>query len=91
MDGLLPYAIGALLVWLVVKLTRTGKRESYLPNAPPTVPLLGNLNVFPKLEAHFKYVSYSRLHHRTWNANDFEGLLSGLGLMVDFTRYVTFV
>lgn len=56
MGSLLPYAIGALLVWLVTKLMRTGKRESYLPNGPPTVPVLGNLNIFPKVFAHLKYV-----------------------------------
>lgn len=64
MGGLLPYAIGALLLWLVTKLVRTGKRESYLPNGPPTVPLLGNLNIFPKVGAHFKYVLYVTLSKR---------------------------
>lgn len=62
MGGLLPYAIGALLLWLVTKLVRTGKRESYLPNGPPTVPLLGNLNIFPKVGAHFKFTEWARIY-----------------------------
>lgn len=49
------YASSALFVWLVIKLMRVGKRESFLPKGPPTVPLLGNLNIFPKFEAHLKY------------------------------------
>ena len=61
MGGFLLYAIGALLVWLVTKLVRIGKRESYLPNGPPTVPLLGNLGIFPKVEAHLKYVAHISL------------------------------
>lgn len=61
MSGLLLYAAGALLVWLVVKLMRTGQRELYLPNGPPTIPLLGNLGIFPKAEAHFKCVLHVRL------------------------------
>lgn len=57
MTDLLPYATGALVVWLSTKLLRTGKRESYLPDGPPTVPLLGNIGIFPKANAHFKYVA----------------------------------
>lgn len=57
MNDLLLYAIGALLVWLVVKLVRIGKRESYLPNDPPTFPLLGNLNIFPMADVHLRYAS----------------------------------
>ena len=58
MAGLFPYTIGAFVVWLVAKLMRTGKREPYLPNGPPTVPLLGNLSAFPKVEVHLKYVAH---------------------------------
>lgn len=61
MSDLLPYATGALVVWLAAKLVRIGKRESYLPNGPPTVPVLGNLHIFPQAEAHFKYVARTAL------------------------------
>ncbi|KAF8600199.1 cytochrome P450 [Ceratobasidium sp. AG-I] len=62
MGDILPYATGALAIWLVVKLMGTGKRESYLPNGPPTVPLLGNLNIFPKSEAHLKLTEWARTY-----------------------------
>ncbi|KAF8599138.1 cytochrome P450 [Ceratobasidium sp. AG-I] len=62
MGGFLFYAIGAFLVWLFTKLIRIGKRESYLPSGPPTVPLLGNLNIIPKLAAHFKFTEWARVY-----------------------------
>ncbi|KAF8599129.1 cytochrome P450 [Ceratobasidium sp. AG-I] len=62
MGTLLFCAIGGPLVWLVTKLMRTGRRESYLPNGPSTVPLLGNLNVFPKVEAHLKFTEWARIY-----------------------------
>ena len=61
MGSLFFYAIGVFPVWLVIKLMRTGKREPDLPNGPPTVPLLGNLGIFPKVEAHLKYVAHVML------------------------------
>ncbi|CAE6376736.1 unnamed protein product [Rhizoctonia solani] len=60
MDYYVYYPICALLVWLIFKVTRIGKREHSLPPGPPTVPILGNLNIFPKLEAHFKLTEWAR-------------------------------
>ena len=37
-------------------LTRVGSRERRLPPGPPTVPVLGNLHIFPTEFAHYKYV-----------------------------------
>ncbi len=48
------YAI-ALSVWAVVKVIRIGHREPGLPPGPPTVPVLGNLNIFPTENLHYKY------------------------------------
>ncbi|KAF8600198.1 cytochrome P450 [Ceratobasidium sp. AG-I] len=62
MAELLPYATGVLVVWLIAKVMRTGKREPYLPDGPPTVPLLGNLGIFPKVEAHFKLTEWARTY-----------------------------
>jgi hypothetical protein len=61
MDTLFHYALGALVIWLVFKSIRIGGRESYLPSGPPTVPILGNLNAFPKLKAYLKYVCCAAL------------------------------
>ena len=38
--------IGAL-VWIVLKVFRTGQREKGLPPGPPTFPLLGNMALMP--------------------------------------------
>ncbi|KAF8599139.1 cytochrome P450 [Ceratobasidium sp. AG-I] len=61
--GDLPlYATSAFVILLISKLMRVGKRESYLPDGPPTVPLLGNLNIFPKSSAHFKLTEWARIY-----------------------------
>ncbi|KAI3598435.1 cytochrome [Moniliophthora roreri] len=44
------------LVWLL----RFGKRESYLPPGPPTLPLLGNIHVLPTRYPHDKFTEWSR-------------------------------
>ncbi|KAL0567565.1 hypothetical protein V5O48_014425 [Marasmius crinis-equi] len=44
-----------VFAWLLLKLLSIGRRESHLPPGPPTVPLLGNLNVFPTEYAHYNH------------------------------------
>ncbi|THV01080.1 cytochrome P450 [Dendrothele bispora CBS 962.96] len=51
---------GVLLLWLLFRLARVGRRESTLPPGPPTVPLLGNVNIFPKEFAFFKFTEWAR-------------------------------
>ncbi|CAE7136164.1 unnamed protein product [Rhizoctonia solani] len=60
MSNYIYYPAGALFVWLFLKVLRIGKREQFLPPGPPTVPLLGNLNIFPKAEAHYKLTEWAR-------------------------------
>ncbi|KAG9011259.1 hypothetical protein FRB94_003267 [Tulasnella sp. JGI-2019a] len=48
--------------WLTYSLKDVGKRESYLPPGPPTAPLLGNLGIFPKEFAHYKFTEWAREH-----------------------------
>lgn len=51
------YAVpAAVALWVFFTLRNVGKREKDLPPGPPTVPLLGNLNIFPKEFAHYKLV-----------------------------------
>ncbi|KAF8176367.1 hypothetical protein K438DRAFT_1770568 [Mycena galopus ATCC 62051] len=52
MAVLLPLALGVLC--LFVWLRKVGSREAGLPPGPPTVPLLGNLHIFPTEFAHNK-------------------------------------
>ncbi|KAK7052033.1 putative cytochrome P450 [Favolaschia claudopus] len=54
MTVLLPLTLG--LVYIFMWLLRGGSREPGLPPGPPTLPLLGNLHIFPKKFAHFKWV-----------------------------------
>ncbi|KAJ7657270.1 cytochrome P450 [Mycena polygramma] len=37
---------------------KVGTREDGLPPGPPTLPILGNLHMFPKNNAHFTYVQF---------------------------------
>ncbi|KAK0229095.1 cytochrome P450 [Armillaria nabsnona] len=55
------YAI-ALFVWAVVKVIRIGHRESGLPPGPPTVPVLGNLNIFPAENVHHKFTQWAKVY-----------------------------
>ncbi|CAE6523007.1 unnamed protein product [Rhizoctonia solani] len=60
MNPYVYYPAGALFVWVLLKVYRIGRRERFLPPGPPTVPLLGNLNIFPKVEAHYKLTEWAR-------------------------------
>ncbi|KAK7461953.1 hypothetical protein VKT23_008386 [Stygiomarasmius scandens] len=47
-------AICSAIVWAIYKLLNVGRREPTLPPGPPTLPVIGNLNVFPTEYAHYK-------------------------------------
>ncbi|KAJ6535753.1 cytochrome P450 [Mycena capillaripes] len=55
---LLPLALAALCVALVLR--TLGSREKGLPPGPPTIPLLGNLHIFPTEFAHYKFTEWAR-------------------------------
>ncbi|KAJ7184892.1 cytochrome P450 [Mycena filopes] len=44
----------------VFLLLKVGKREDGLPPGPPTVPVLGNLHIFPTELAHHKFTEWAR-------------------------------
>ncbi|KAG8997242.1 hypothetical protein FRB90_012552 [Tulasnella sp. 427] len=48
------------IAYLAYQLKDVGRRESYLPAGPPTVPLLGNLDVFPKEYAHYRFTEWAQ-------------------------------
>ncbi|KAJ7100794.1 cytochrome P450 [Mycena belliarum] len=55
---LLALAVG--LLGLFIWLRKVGSREPGLPPGPPTVPLLGNLHIFPTEFAHYKFTEWAR-------------------------------
>ena len=46
--------LAVVIFWIIDRLRRIGSREPGLPTGPPTLPLIGNLNVFPTSRAHLK-------------------------------------
>ncbi|KAJ7489151.1 cytochrome P450 [Mycena latifolia] len=55
---LLPLAFGLLGVFFWLR--KVGTREAGLPPGPPTIPLLGNLHIFPTEFAHYKFTEWAR-------------------------------
>ncbi|QRV80981.1 cytochrome P450 family protein [Ceratobasidium sp. AG-Ba] len=62
METALTCTIGVSVILLAYRIARIGKRENYLPHGPPTVPLLGNLNIFPTSKAHLKFTEWARIY-----------------------------
>ncbi|TFK49876.1 cytochrome P450 [Heliocybe sulcata] len=54
--------IGAVAVaaFLLYRILRIGSREKFLPPGPPTIPLLGNLHIFPTHLAYLKMSEWNR-------------------------------
>ncbi|KAL0574270.1 hypothetical protein V5O48_007678 [Marasmius crinis-equi] len=50
----------AVAAWVVSKLLNIGRREGYLPPGPATVPILGNLHVFPTEYPQHKFTEWAR-------------------------------
>ncbi|KAK7032164.1 hypothetical protein VNI00_013338 [Paramarasmius palmivorus] len=58
--GLLVPSLLFLLPWILYKALKIGKRDSFLPPGPPTIPILGNLHVFPLEDAYLKFNEWAR-------------------------------
>ncbi|KAK0204716.1 cytochrome P450 [Desarmillaria ectypa] len=54
--------IFSLLVWVVLRLRKIVSREPGLPPGPPTVPLRGNLHIFPTEYAHYRFTEWARIY-----------------------------
>lgn len=56
------FYVFAFLVWGFLRLKKIGSREPGLPPGPPTLPLLGNLHIFPTEYAHYKFTEWARIY-----------------------------
>ncbi|KAF7303882.1 putative cytochrome P450 [Mycena indigotica] len=59
MSALYAYAIVSFLLF-VFFMRKVGSRELHLPTGPPTIPLIGNLHIFPTEFAHYKFTEWAR-------------------------------
>ncbi|KAJ6480488.1 cytochrome P450 [Mycena vitilis] len=53
-------ALVSLVLCAAFMVRRVGTREDGLPPGPPTLPILGNLHMFPKNNAHFTFTEWAR-------------------------------
>ncbi|KAJ7621360.1 cytochrome P450 [Roridomyces roridus] len=79
MSSLLPISLGVLFLFLCVRILRIGSRERGLPPGPPTVPILGNMHIFPTEYAHYKFTEWARKY------GGFYSLKMGSGTVVVLT------
>ena len=61
MSLLLLSILAIFLGWVVNRLRKLGSREHGLPPGPPTLPVIGNLHLFPTSRAHLKYTTLIHL------------------------------
>ncbi|KAG8952314.1 hypothetical protein FRC04_004742 [Tulasnella sp. 424] len=62
-SALVTAAVGAsALAWLTLIIFRVGRREADLPPGPPTLPILGNLHVFPTVRMHIKFTEWAGIY-----------------------------
>ncbi|KAI0793048.1 cytochrome P450 [Irpex lacteus] len=60
MISLVFLAAALSVAFAIYRISRIGKREDYLPPGPPTVPLLGNIHILPRVFAHFQFSAWAR-------------------------------
>ncbi|KAJ6564685.1 cytochrome P450 [Mycena capillaripes] len=60
MDRSIFLALAPLALCAALLLKKIGSREAGLPPGPPTIPLLGNLHIFPTEFAHYKFTEWAQ-------------------------------
>lgn len=54
------FLVVACLLSLLSPLYRVGRRPKGLPPGPPTIPVLGNIHLFPKRDVHLQYQKWAK-------------------------------
>lgn len=52
-------ALAALFIASLVRLLRVGRRPAGYPPGPPTLPIIGNLHLMPKRDAHLTFQKWA--------------------------------
>ncbi|KIO27803.1 hypothetical protein M407DRAFT_22978 [Tulasnella calospora MUT 4182] len=78
-SSLIITAAGALAIaGLTLVVFRVGRREAGLPPGPPTVPILGNLHVFPTVRMHVKFTEWARVYGEIFSLKLVDGTVTVL-------------
>ncbi|KAJ7621343.1 cytochrome P450 [Roridomyces roridus] len=76
---LIPLVVAALAY-----LRKIGTREKGLPPGPPTIPILGNLHIFPTEYVHYKFTEWAQQYGGIYSAS-FTSLKMGPGTAIVLT------
>ncbi|CAL1706615.1 unnamed protein product [Somion occarium] len=62
MSAVLLGSVLIFCVWAFHRFQKAGSREPGLPPGPPTLPLIGNLHIFPSTRAHLKFTEWAKVY-----------------------------
>ncbi|KII84423.1 hypothetical protein PLICRDRAFT_671374 [Plicaturopsis crispa FD-325 SS-3] len=62
MIGTVLIGFAFVALWLAIRMARIGRREKGIPPGPPTLPVLGNLHMFPKEHAHLRLSEWAKVY-----------------------------
>ncbi|KAG8950377.1 hypothetical protein FRC03_012903 [Tulasnella sp. 419] len=59
-QNIIPLTFGLAATYGLFKLSKVGSRDSSLPPGPPTVPILGNINIIPTSNVHVMFTEWAK-------------------------------
>ncbi|KAL4248918.1 cytochrome P450 family protein [Abortiporus biennis] len=82
--SLLQVLVASALVWAILRLRKVGSREPGLPPGPPTIPVLGNLHVFPTEYVYLKFTEWAKVYGEIYSLK----IANGTAIVVNSPRLV---